>query len=523
LAASGVVERRGRIRGPCLVEISAGAARTFALDAREITIGSEDDNRIVLDTPTVSRHHAIIRRIGKRFEISDLESTNGTYVNGTRIARPTALRPGDEVRIAATRLRFEKPPQAGISGKLTAFALGLVVAAGGVGLYEFRSNWNEIEFAADFIASPTPSPTVSPVPAAIVRTPTATVRATPTPTLLPHGAHRLATPRATRRPRPTRTAPMTATESPTETPVPSASPTRTITPGSPPPVPIPPPSASSDWLGALNAYRKMAHLEPVTIDPKLSAGDVAHAKYLVTNYGAEIAKGEHLGAAMHREDASRPGFSETGLAAAQHSDVNEWIAAAGITKTVSWAIDSWMTAPFHRANILNPALHRVGYGEYCDDGVCVAVMDTVEGADMPSAYGTTYEQPVEFPASASVIALRGLLGEWPDPLSVCSGYSLPAGLPITVQIGANVEAKLTTYSLVATSGDAAGTVEPACGFDATTYTNPERLAQDLARTVLHGYGEVVVIPKNPLLRGTQYRIEMTVNGKRYAWSFTTAP
>jgi hypothetical protein len=119
--------------------------------------------------------------------------------------------------------------------------------------------------------------------------------------------------------------------------------------------------------------------------------------------------------------------------------------------------------------------------------------------------------------------LRELYGEWPNPLTSCPGYSLPAGLPISLQIGSNVDAKLSAYSIAATSGAAAGTVEPACGFDATSDINPDRLGQDIARGGMKASGLVIVVPKNPLLRATQYRIEMTVNGKVYAWTFSTAP
>jgi uncharacterized protein YkwD len=529
----------GRIRGPRLVELTQGDARVFALGASETTVGSDSGNSIVLAEPTVSRRHAIIRRTGRRFEIADLESSNGTFVNGRRISRPVRIQPGDEVRFAGSRFRLEDAPRSGARARFTAFMMGLGAAMAVIAMYQFRCDWRQIERAEDYVASPTPAATASPIAAAIARTatptpritPIATPHAIPTATRTPHPRvrHRAAAPRRTRRPRPTSTRTptpaATATPTATRTPPPAASvsPTRTITPGFPTPVPIPPPSAASDWLGALNAYRAMVRLDPVTVDPKLSAGDLAHAKYLVTNFASEIVRGESLGGGMHREDPSRPGYSEAGREAGLHSDVNEWIATPGSRKTVSWAIDSWMTAPFHRANILNPALHRVGYGEYCNRGVCVAVMNTIDGAAAASAYGKTYERPVEFPSPIAPTDLRELFGEWPNPLTSCPGYSLPAGIPITLQIGANVDAKLTAYSLIVTSGSGAGTVEPACGFDAQSYRNPERLAQDIARGALKGFGQVVVVPKNPLLRATQYRVEMTVNGKKYAWAFSTAP
>jgi uncharacterized protein YkwD len=530
-------DARGRIRGPRLVEINRDHPRTFALGAAETTIGSDPANQIVLAEPTVSRRHAVIRRSGARFTVADLESSNGTFVNGRRIAKPARIQPGDEVGFATSRFRLEAAPRSGARAKFAGFMIALATAIGVIAIYQFRSDWQQIERAEDFVASPTASPSASPIPAAVARTatptptatPTATRRATPTATRTPHPRRspRAAMPRRTRRPRSTPTAtptpPTTPAPTVSPTPVSSISPTRTITPGFPTPVPIPPPSAASNWLGALNAYRAMVRLDPVTLDAKLSAGDLAHAKYLVANYATQIARGESLGGGMHREDPSRPGYSEAGREAGLHSDVNEWVAVPGSRKTVSWAIDSWMTGPFHRANILNPGLHRVGYGEDCNSGVCVAVMNTIDGADIAPAEGATYPRPVEFPAAIAPTDLRELFAEWPNPLASCPGYSMPSGLPITLQIGANVDAKLSAYSLTVVSGADAGAVEPACGFDATSYTNPERLAQDIAREIMKDFGQVIVVPKNPLLRATQYRIEITVNGKAYAWTFNTAP
>jgi uncharacterized protein YkwD len=381
---------RGRIRGPRLVEIGPDRPREFPLGAAETTIGSDPANQIVLGEPTISRRHAIIRRSGRRFTVTDLESSNGTFLNGRRIAKPARVQPGDEIRFAGARFRLEAAPPAGARAKFTGFMIALALVMGVIAMYQFRADWQQIESAEDYVASPTATRSLSPTLAAIARTatptpsvtPTATPRATLTATRTPHPhrAPRAAAPRRTARSTPTRTATPTVTASPSPAPVASVSPARTITPGFPTPEPIPPPSAASDWLGALNAYRAMVRLDPVTIDPKLSVADLAHAKYLVINYAEQIAHGESLGGEMHREDPSRPGYSEAGREAGLHSDVNEWVAAPGSRKTVSWSIDSWMTGPFHRVSLLNPALHRVGYGEDCERDVCVAVMNTIDGA-----------------------------------------------------------------------------------------------------------------------------------------------
>ena len=57
----------------------------------------------VLNRAGVSRYHMKIDREGDRYTVADLSSTNGTFVNGTRLQpyKPQVVRRGDEVRIAA--------------------------------------------------------------------------------------------------------------------------------------------------------------------------------------------------------------------------------------------------------------------------------------------------------------------------------------------------------------------------------------------------------------------------------------
>ncbi|MCI0397234.1 MAG: FHA domain-containing protein [Chloroflexi bacterium] len=59
---------------------------------------------IWLDDPKVSRRHALLERLGAALQITDLNSSNGTFVNEHRISGPTLLRPGDKVRIGDTEL-----------------------------------------------------------------------------------------------------------------------------------------------------------------------------------------------------------------------------------------------------------------------------------------------------------------------------------------------------------------------------------------------------------------------------------
>lgn len=86
------------LRGP-----NAGAR--FLLDADDVSTGRHPDSDIFLDDVTVSRKHAIFRRVGDDFLVRDVGSLNGTYVNRVRIDEAT-LMTRDEVQIGKFRLVF---------------------------------------------------------------------------------------------------------------------------------------------------------------------------------------------------------------------------------------------------------------------------------------------------------------------------------------------------------------------------------------------------------------------------------
>jgi hypothetical protein len=65
-------------------------------------------NDIVIAHPAVSGHHAEITVQGARPIIGDLRSTNGTFVNGQRIARPHPLRDGDRITIGDSEWLFRQ-------------------------------------------------------------------------------------------------------------------------------------------------------------------------------------------------------------------------------------------------------------------------------------------------------------------------------------------------------------------------------------------------------------------------------
>ena len=77
----------------------------YLLDEDEITVGRDPRADILLDDSTVSRSHAVFRRVGDTFVVYDSGSLNGTYVNRQRVDHQQ-LRNGDEIMIGKFRLVF---------------------------------------------------------------------------------------------------------------------------------------------------------------------------------------------------------------------------------------------------------------------------------------------------------------------------------------------------------------------------------------------------------------------------------
>jgi pSer/pThr/pTyr-binding forkhead associated (FHA) protein len=69
------------------------------------TIGRSTGADFILDAALVSRVHCQFLAMGDGgLEVRDLESTNGTYVNGNRIEKPVRLSPGDKVQVGRVEL-----------------------------------------------------------------------------------------------------------------------------------------------------------------------------------------------------------------------------------------------------------------------------------------------------------------------------------------------------------------------------------------------------------------------------------
>lgn len=74
-----------------------------------VSIGRESSNDIVIDHPLASRRHARLEQDENGYIVRDLDSTNGTYVNGERISAPRLLHNQDTIWVADVEIVFNDP------------------------------------------------------------------------------------------------------------------------------------------------------------------------------------------------------------------------------------------------------------------------------------------------------------------------------------------------------------------------------------------------------------------------------
>ena len=90
-----------------LVVLSAGmAGRTQELSADKVTIGRVEDNTFQIAEPSVSSHHCEVFLRGNEVVVKDLNSTNGTFINGEKTIE-AVLKPGQTLRLGQIELKLE--------------------------------------------------------------------------------------------------------------------------------------------------------------------------------------------------------------------------------------------------------------------------------------------------------------------------------------------------------------------------------------------------------------------------------
>src|SRR5712692_252100 len=84
-----------------------GPTQRLDFDAEEITVGRVDENDICLPKGNISKKHTKIVVKDGKIIVLDLKSTNGTYVNGKKLAGPQVISPTDKVYIGDFILNVE--------------------------------------------------------------------------------------------------------------------------------------------------------------------------------------------------------------------------------------------------------------------------------------------------------------------------------------------------------------------------------------------------------------------------------
>ena len=93
----------------CRITFRSGplVGRSFVLHQDTTTFGRTGGNDIIIPDGTVSRNHARLIFDDRRWTLEDLQSSNGTFVNGAAVRRPRALAHGDELRLGDDVMTFE--------------------------------------------------------------------------------------------------------------------------------------------------------------------------------------------------------------------------------------------------------------------------------------------------------------------------------------------------------------------------------------------------------------------------------
>jgi Cysteine-rich secretory protein family len=250
-------------------------------------------------------------------------------------------------------------------------------------------------------------------------------------------------------------------------------------------------SADEQALRLVNHYRQRAHLTPVTLDQKLSAGCMEHANYMAQNLGTEAMAG--LNAHSQRPDL--PGASAAGAACAKAADLFPKVSNLGV------AIDGFMAGLYHRRPMLDPQLERIGVGyARLPDGMLTAALRFENATRKRGGW------PVAYPADKQADIPLEYGAEVPNPIPNHGS----GGYPITLQFPPFD--KVTGVS--AALGDAQG--NPIAFF----LSDPEHPATSFGQ-----YGMICLIPKQSLQAQQSYsvRINATWKGKpgSWTWSFST--
>ena len=127
-----------------LVVLSEGyTGLAYELKVEKTTVGRVEDNAFQIADASVSSHHCEIIQQGSDILVRDLNSTNGSFINGEQITEKI-LKPGQILRLGNIDVRLEVPPPAGASGKKVVDKTQVIKQ--GVKLDEFEKGGQPVKF-----------------------------------------------------------------------------------------------------------------------------------------------------------------------------------------------------------------------------------------------------------------------------------------------------------------------------------------------------------------------------------------
>lgn len=133
-----------------VVVTTALGGMEFLLDRPSLVIGRTEENDIILNHPSISRHHAKVVRDGDRYTVVDLQSANGVHVSGETYER-VDVQPGDVIELGHVKMRVVGPgetwtydpreylPKSRRTWKIGAAVAGLAVVGGVIVVLQGRN------------------------------------------------------------------------------------------------------------------------------------------------------------------------------------------------------------------------------------------------------------------------------------------------------------------------------------------------------------------------------------------------
>ena len=101
-------QKNRALPGELVVHTPQGRPRVVRLDAHDVTFGRAEGSTVILDDPYISDHHARVFLQDGQWCISDLGSTNGTFLNQVKVTTATPIAAGDQLGIGKTTVQVRK-------------------------------------------------------------------------------------------------------------------------------------------------------------------------------------------------------------------------------------------------------------------------------------------------------------------------------------------------------------------------------------------------------------------------------